>query len=172
VQAASGTVRATMQQIEDKSSPVLGYRAVSVLTALMVLAQPILAGQFVYGGEPDMKDVHAVVGQSLHITVLIQLVLAFIARRTFGIGLVIFNVILLILVAIQAAIGFSSDGNVIASTSHWVRYCLRSPCSPRSWDSLTCALSDGWTDGQREQFRHSLDSLDSPCYPMRGFALD
>ncbi len=82
-----------MQQIEDKSGPVLGYRAVSVLTALMVLAQPILAGQFVYGGEPDMKDVHAVVGQSLHITVLIQLVLAFIARRTFGIGLVIFNVI-------------------------------------------------------------------------------
>lgn len=104
----------TMQQIEDKSGPVLGYRAVSVLTALMVLAQPILAGQFVYGGEPDMKDVHAVVGQSLHITVLIQLVLAFIARRTFGIGLVIFNVILLILVAIQAGIGFSSDGNVIA----------------------------------------------------------
>ena len=103
-----------MQQIEDKSGPVLGYRAVSVLTALMVLAQPILAGQFVYGGEPDMKDVHAVVGQSLHITVLIQLILAFLARRTFGIGLAIYNLILLILVTIQAGIGFSSDGNVIA----------------------------------------------------------
>lgn len=85
-----------------------------MLTALMVLVQPILAGQFVYGGEPDMKDMHAVVGQSLHITVLIQLILAFLARRTFGIGLAIFNLILLILVAIQAGIGFSSDGNVIA----------------------------------------------------------
>jgi hypothetical protein len=58
--------------------------------------------------------VHAVVGQSLHITVLIQLILAFVARRTFGIGLVIFNLILLILVAIQAGMGFSSNGNVIA----------------------------------------------------------
>jgi hypothetical protein len=103
-----------MQQIQDQSGPVLGYRAVSVLTALMVLAQPILAGQFVYGGEPDLKDVHAVVGQSLHITVVIQLVLAFFARRTFGIGLVIFNLILLILVAIQAGMGFSDNGNVIA----------------------------------------------------------
>jgi hypothetical protein len=103
-----------MQQIQDQSGPVLGYRAVSVLTALMVLAQPVLAGQFVYGGEPDLKDMHAVVGQSLHITVLIQLVLAFFARRTFGIGLVIFNLILLILVAIQAGMGFSSNGNVIA----------------------------------------------------------
>ena len=103
-----------MTQIEESGGPVLGYRAVSVLTALMVLAQPILAGQFVYGGEPDMKDVHAVVGQSLHITVLIQLVLAFLARRTFGIGLAIFNVVLLVLVSIQAAIGFSSDSDVIA----------------------------------------------------------
>jgi len=80
----------------------------------MVLAQPILAGQFVYGGEPDLKDVHAIVGQSLQITMLIQLILAFFARRTFGIGLAIFNLMLLILVAIQAAIGFSSDGEVIA----------------------------------------------------------
>ena len=103
-----------MQQIENKSGPVLGYRAVSMLTALMVLVQPILAGQFVYGGEPDLKDVHAVVGQSLHITVLIQLILAFLARRTFGIGLAIYNLVLLVLVAIQAGIGFSSDGNVIA----------------------------------------------------------
>jgi hypothetical protein len=103
-----------MQQIEDKSGPVLGYRAVSLLTALMVLVQPILAGQFVYGGEPDMKDVHAVVGQSLHITVLIQLILVFFARRTFGIGLAVFNLILLILITIQAGIGFSSDREVIA----------------------------------------------------------
>lgn len=103
-----------MSQIQDKSGPVLGYRAVSVLTALMVLAQPVLAGQFMRGGEPDMKDVHAVIGQSLHITVLIQLVLAFLARRTFGIGLAVFNLILLILTTIQAGIGFSSDGEIIA----------------------------------------------------------
>ena len=103
-----------MQQIEETGGPVLGYRAVSVLTALMVLVQPILAGQFVYGIEPDMKDVHAVVGQSLHITVFIQLVLAFFARRTFGIGLAVFNLILLILITMQAGIGFSDNRDVLA----------------------------------------------------------
>ena len=93
---------------------MLGYRAVAVLTALMVLLQPILAGQFVYGGEPDLKDVHAVVGQSLHITVGLQLILAFLARRTFGIGLTIFNLVLLVLIIVQAGIGFSDDGDIIA----------------------------------------------------------
>ena len=97
-----------------QSGLVLWYRIVAVLTALMVLAQPILAGQFVYGGEPDMKDVHAVVGQSLHITVLIQLILAFLARRTLGIGLASYNLVLLVLVSIQAGIGFSTDGDLIA----------------------------------------------------------
>jgi hypothetical protein len=97
-----------------QSGLVLWYRIVAVLTALMVLAQPILAGQFVYGGEPDMKDVHAVVGQSLHITVLIQLILAFLARRTFGIGLAVYNLVLLVLVSVQAGIGFSTDGDLIA----------------------------------------------------------
>jgi hypothetical protein len=103
-----------MQQIQDKSGPVLGYRAAALLTAAMMLAQPFLAGQFVYGGETDLKDVHAVIGQSLHITVLLQLVLAFLARRTFGIGLTIYNVVLLVLVSIQSGIGFSDDGDMIA----------------------------------------------------------
>jgi hypothetical protein len=103
-----------MKQIEESGGPVWGYRAISLITALMVLVQPVLAGQFLYGGEPDMKDVHAVVGQSLHITVLIQLILAFLARRTFGIWLTVFNVVLLVLIAIQAGIGFSSDREVIA----------------------------------------------------------
>ena len=103
-----------MQQNEDRNGVVFGYRAVAVLTAIMVLLQPILAGQFVYGGEPDLKDVHAVVGQSLHLTVLAQLILAFLARRTFGIGLAIFNLILLILISVQAGIGFSDEGDIIA----------------------------------------------------------
>lgn len=103
-----------MSRIDEKSRLVTWYRVVSVLTALMVLAQPILAGQFTYGGEPDMKDLHAVVGQSLHITVLIQLGLAFLARRIFGIGLAIYNLVLLFLISFQAGIGFSTDGNLIA----------------------------------------------------------
>ena len=103
-----------MKQIEAKSGLVTWYRVVAVLTALMMLAQPVLAGQFTYGGEADLKDVHAGIGQSLHITVFVQMVLAFLARRTLGIGLAIFNLVLLVLVGIQAGIGFSTDSDLIA----------------------------------------------------------
>jgi hypothetical protein len=99
---------------DTREGAVVWYRAAATLTALMLLAQPILAGQFVYGGETDLKDVHAVVGQSLHITVLIQLILAYFARRTFGIGLAGYNLVLLVLISIQAGIGFSSDRDLIA----------------------------------------------------------
>jgi hypothetical protein len=103
-----------MARIEDKSGPVTWYRIVAHLTLLLLLAQPFLAGQFTYGGEQDLKDVHAGIGQFLHLTVLAQLVLSFFARRTFGIGLIVFNAILLVLVTIQAGIGFSDDGDLIA----------------------------------------------------------
>jgi hypothetical protein len=99
---------------DNQSGLVLWYRVIAVVTALMLLAQPILAGQFVYGGEGDLKDVHAGVGQSLHITVFIQLVLAFLSRKSVGIALAVYNLVFLVLVFIQAGIGFSDDGDLIA----------------------------------------------------------
>jgi hypothetical protein len=84
------------------------------ITLLMVLVQPFLAGQFVYGGEEDLKDVHAGIGQSLHITVGIQLVLAFLARRTLGMTVAAYNLPLLVLISVQAGIGFSTSGELIA----------------------------------------------------------
>jgi hypothetical protein len=58
--------RRELTKRDTREGAAVWYRAAATLTALMLLAQPILAGQFVYGGEPDLKDVHAVVGQSLH----------------------------------------------------------------------------------------------------------
>jgi hypothetical protein len=106
--------RRELTKRDTREGAAVWYRAAATLTALMLLAQPILAGQFVYGGEPDLKDVHAVVGQSLHITVVIQLILAFLARRRFGIGLAVYNLVLLLVVSIQAGIGFSTDRDLIA----------------------------------------------------------
>lgn len=105
-----------MQQIQDKSGPVLGYRAVSLLTVLLLMLQPILIGQYLYGspGDDSWKDAHAMVGNIAHLTVLIQIFLAFLARRTFGIGLFIYNVVLLLLIVIQGGLGASDSGDSTA----------------------------------------------------------
>jgi hypothetical protein len=44
-----------MNRIETTSGLVTWYRVVAVITLLMVLVQPFLAGQFAYGGEAGLK---------------------------------------------------------------------------------------------------------------------
>lgn len=104
-----------MQQVEDKSGPVLGYRAVSLINVVLVAVQPILAGQFVTGSDDSWKDMHAGLGQLLHLTVLAALILAFLARRTFGIGIAMLNLVILVLVSIQAVLGFSDSADATAA---------------------------------------------------------
>jgi hypothetical protein len=103
-----------MTRIEDRSGPVLGYRLAAHVSAILIFVQPFLAGQFLTGGDDGWKDVHLIVGEILQLTVLAQLVLCFLARRTFGIGLVIFNLVFFILTALQVRIGHSDDGDLIA----------------------------------------------------------
>jgi hypothetical protein len=103
---------ATMAIIQDKSGPVMGYRFVSILTAILLLVQPILIGQYLAHGNRDYKDAHAILGDVLQLTCLIQVILAFLSRRTFGIGLFFHNLALLVLVVIQTFLGHAaSDGH-------------------------------------------------------------
>jgi hypothetical protein len=89
----------------DKSGPVWWYRWVSILTAVLLLVQPILAGQFLYKGHGDLKDVHQMVGYLIFLTAGAQLYLAFLARRTYGVGLVGHNAGLFVLVIAQIGLG-------------------------------------------------------------------
>jgi hypothetical protein len=101
-----------MQQIQDKSGPVLAYRAVSLLTVLLLILQPILIGQHLYTSSGDgWKDAHAMSGNIAHLTALVSMILAFLARRTFGIGLGVFNLVIFVLIVIQGGLGFSDDDN-------------------------------------------------------------
>jgi hypothetical protein len=95
--------------IQDKSGPVMGYRAVAILSALLFLFQPILAGQFINGAHDGLKDVHRIVGDVLILTVAGQTLLAFLARRTFGIGLALHNLSLLVLTFVEVALGESGE---------------------------------------------------------------
>jgi hypothetical protein len=97
----------TMSQ--SKSGPVWWYRWVSILTAILLLIQPVLAGQFLYNGHSGMKDVHEALANVIFITAAGQLVLAFLARRTYGVGLVGHNAGLLVLIVAQIALGYSGE---------------------------------------------------------------
>ena len=100
-----GHVTQQAPTIQDKSGPVTAYRVVAILSAALFLLQPILAGQFLFNGHSGLKDVHRIVGDILILTVAGQLLAAFLARRTFGIGLVMHNVALLVLTFVQVGLG-------------------------------------------------------------------
>lgn len=106
-----------MAMIQDKSGPVTVYRAVAILSAILFIVQPILAGQFLFNGHSGLKDVHRIVGDILILTVAGQLLAGFLARRTFGIGLVMHNLALLVLTFVQVGLGESGKDYAGTSTS-------------------------------------------------------
>lgn len=101
-----------MTMIEDKSGPVMGYRAVAILSAILFIVQPILAGQFFDGTHGGLKDLHRIIGDVIVLTVAGQTLLAFLARRTFGIGLVMHNLAMLVLTFVQVALGESGNDEI------------------------------------------------------------
>jgi hypothetical protein len=98
-------------QPQDRSGPVWWYRWVAILTAVLLLVQPILAGQFLYNGKNDLEDVHEMLANVIFVTAAGQLVLAFLARRTYGIGLLGHNATLLVLVVAQIGLGYAGRDN-------------------------------------------------------------
>ena len=94
-----------------RSEPIWWYRWVSILTAVLLLLQPILAGQFLYNGKDDLKDVHEALSNVILLTAAGQLVLAYLARKTFGVGLVGHNFGLLVLVIAQIGLGYAGRDN-------------------------------------------------------------
>lgn len=93
--------------IADKGGPVWWYRWLSILTAILLLVQPVLAGQFLFNGKNDFVDIHEMLGNVIFLTAAGQLVLAFLARRTYGVGLVGHNAGLLVLILAQIGLGYS-----------------------------------------------------------------
>lgn len=106
--------------IEDKGGPVWGYRLMSILTAILLLVQPILiAPHIADASHTGFRDAHNIVGDVIFVTVALQLVLVYLARRTFGVGLVGYNFVLLLLVIIQIVLGTSSsDDHAAAEEIH------------------------------------------------------
>ena len=96
--------------IQDKSGPVWGFRALSILLAALFILQPILAGQFITDSTKDTaRDIHGGMGDGLVLIALILTILAFLSRRTFGIGLVMHCAAMAALTLLQVILGRSGN---------------------------------------------------------------
>lgn len=98
--------------IQDKSGPILGYRAVSLLLAVLFIFQAVLAGQFANGTHGSLRDLHGGMGDGLVLIAVLQTVVAFLARRTFGIGLVMHCATMAALTFVQVMLGHGGVDDV------------------------------------------------------------
>lgn len=99
-----------MQQVETISKDGLfrGYQALTVLTAVLLIVQPILIGQ--YFNDPDYLDLHGIVANVIFLSVVAQTVVCFLGRSRWGFGTVIANLVLAFLTTAQIGLGYSADG--------------------------------------------------------------
>lgn len=96
---------------------IRGFQLVAGLIALLILVQATLAGQFTYN-EPDLKDVHAIVGNVLFMLALLQLALAWLTRDAWRYRMVIWSAILVLLIVAQIGLGYGSRDNVDSAAIH------------------------------------------------------
>lgn len=108
-----------MQQAETVSREGLhrGYQALSVLTALLLLLQPILIGQYFYN-DPDYLDLHEVVGNVIFLSVVGQTVVCFLGRAKWGYRTVVWNLVLLGGIVAQIGLGYGARDSSSSAEVH------------------------------------------------------
>ena len=96
---------------------IRGFQIVAGLIALLILVQATLAGQFTYN-EPDLKDVHAQIGNALFLLAILLLALAWLTRDAWRYKMVIWSALVLLLIVAQIGLGYGSRDNVDSAAVH------------------------------------------------------
>ena len=109
-----------MQQAETISKDGLyrGYQALTILTALLLILQPILIAQYISGHHSGGKDAHEIMANVVFLSVAAQTVICFLGRNKWGFITVIWNLVLVFLVVVQIALGYNSDDHAKAGEVH------------------------------------------------------
>lgn len=98
------------------------FRWVSTVTAVLVLLQAILAGQFLFRGAqfPHLREDHGMLGNLVFLIIVAQLILAFLGmrQRFWGANVLIINIVILVLVFIQIGLGYGGRTNLFAASLH------------------------------------------------------
>lgn len=108
-----------MQQVETISKDGLyrGYQALAVLTALLLLLQPVLIAQFFYN-DRDYADVHGMVGNVIFLSAVAQAVVCFLGRSKWGFTTLVWNLVMVGLVVAQIGLGYSADDSSSSAEIH------------------------------------------------------
>ena len=85
--------------------------------ALLILVQAALAGQFTYN-EPDLKDVHAQIGNALFLRAILLLALAWLTRDVWRYRMVIWATLVLLLIVAQIGLGYGSRDSGDSAAIH------------------------------------------------------
>lgn len=110
------------QQINTTRKPELAgaYRIMTLITAALVLVQPVLAGQWMFKGGSDYLRAHEIMANLVFLSAAIQLLLAILIRfpgKT-GRNLILANAALVILTTVQIGLGYSGEDSANATAWH------------------------------------------------------
>lgn len=103
-----------------KPELVRPFQVLTVITAVLVLLQAILAGQFLSKFDSDVLKVHEIAANLVFVAGAVQLVLVYLIRfpgKT-GRGLVLTSAALVLLIFVQIGLGYSARDSVDAKAWH------------------------------------------------------
>lgn len=96
------------------------FRWLTVVNALLIVVQAFLASDSVWGGNPDMRSVHGGVGNLVFLTMVVQVVAAFLLSKDGQLPRIamIVAAIVAVLVFAQIGLGYSTRDNFKLTTYH------------------------------------------------------
>ena len=103
--------------METSPNLIRGFQLTAGVVALLVFVQAILAGQFVYN-EPDLKDVHEVMGNVLFMLAILQIAFAWLSRDAWRYRMVIWSAVIFALIVTQIGLGYLGRDEPDAAAIH------------------------------------------------------
>lgn len=98
------------------------FRWLSTATAVLILLQAIMAGQFLFRASefPHLRQDHGMVGNLIFLVVIAQVILAVLGlqRRLWGSNILVINAVILLLIFVQVGLGYGGRSSVFAASLH------------------------------------------------------
>jgi ABC-type uncharacterized transport system permease subunit len=92
----------------DERRPILirAFRIAASLLALLVLVQALIAGQFIAAFDPDLVNLHEMVGNTLFVVSVLVFILAFLTRHSWRYQMAVWSLVTVVLVVVQTGLGY------------------------------------------------------------------
>jgi hypothetical protein len=103
--------------LETSPNLIRGFQLTAGVVALLVFVQAVLAGQFVYN-EPDLKDVHEIVGNVLFMLAVVQIAFAWLSRDAWRYRMVVWSAVIFALIVSQIGLGYLGRDESDAAAIH------------------------------------------------------